>query len=439
MLYRFLKFLMKIGIRSYYKEVKVVGRQFLSHEGPTILIANHPNTLMDALMVGFASKNQIYFMAKGTFFSSKFKSWLLKNLNMIPVNRRGEKAVSGVSNQDSFEACYRLLEQGKTIVIFPEGNSFKERRLRELKLGAAKIALEVEKRNQGKLNLQIIPLGINYQKAEKFRSSVLIQVGKGIMANSYLKEYEKEGNKVAKKLTAVFRLALERQLVSIDTLEQEQLAESLVELLSSRYLQNDGRGVQGKISFLREIQLKLEEVEISKPYQIEEIQGLVLEIKTKLEDFNVPADFLDRRFRLKMFLRQIITSVLILLVGLPLFLFGFIHAITAYKLSDFLVPKITQEVEYFAPIYLLLGLILYPLTFGLFVYFVSPYFDLSTLEKVGYFISMPITALIAYSMKDYLKHVIYKWKFVQLMVNQKDVMDELQRKRSVLRQLLFNE
>jgi 1-acyl-sn-glycerol-3-phosphate acyltransferase len=439
MLYRFLKFLMKIGILSYYKEVKVVGKQFLSHDGPTILIANHPNTLMDALMVGFASKNQIYFMAKGTFFSSKFKSWLLRNLNMIPVNRKGEKAVSGVSNQDSFEACYRLLEQGKTIVIFPEGNSFKERRLRELKLGAAKIALEVEKRNQGKLNLQVIPLGINYQKAEKFRSSVLIQVGKGITAANYLKEYEVEGNKTVKKLTQVFRSALERQLVSIDTMEQEELAENLAELLSSRYLQNKGKGVQGKISFLREIQLKLEEIEIAMPYQIQEIQTLVFEIKQKLETFNVPADFLDRRFRLKMFLRQIVTSTLILLVGLPLFVFGFIHAIIPYKLSDYLVPKITREVEYFAPIYLLLGLILYPITFGFFVFFLGPRFDFTTLEKGLYFISMPITALIAYSMKDYLKHIIDKWKFVQLMINQKDVMEELQQKRSVLRQLLFNE
>jgi 1-acyl-sn-glycerol-3-phosphate acyltransferase len=53
-----------------------------------------------------------------------------------------------VSNQDSFDACYRVLEEGKTLVIFPEGTSFLERHLRELKSGTARIGLEVEKRNQ---------------------------------------------------------------------------------------------------------------------------------------------------------------------------------------------------------------------------------------------------------------------------------------------------
>jgi hypothetical protein len=35
-----------------------------------------------------------------------------------------------------------------------------ERQLRELKSGTARIALEVEQRNAGKLNLKVVPIGI---------------------------------------------------------------------------------------------------------------------------------------------------------------------------------------------------------------------------------------------------------------------------------------
>ena len=41
---------------------------------------------------------------------------------MIPINRKIDGEVAGVKNNDSFEACYKLLEEGKTLVIFPEGN-----------------------------------------------------------------------------------------------------------------------------------------------------------------------------------------------------------------------------------------------------------------------------------------------------------------------------
>jgi 1-acyl-sn-glycerol-3-phosphate acyltransferase len=180
MLYRILKILVSIGLKSYYKEIKILNKKVLSTKGPLIFISNHPNTLMDAMMIGFITKKPVYFMAKGTLFNSKLKLWLLQNLNMIPINRQGETAVKGVKNQDSFEACYQLLESGKTLVIFPEGTSFLERQLRALKTGTARIALEAENRNNGKLGLKVVPLGLNYHKAEKFRSSVLVNVGEPI-------------------------------------------------------------------------------------------------------------------------------------------------------------------------------------------------------------------------------------------------------------------
>ncbi|MFN5032398.1 MAG: 1-acyl-sn-glycerol-3-phosphate acyltransferase, partial [Flavobacteriia bacterium] len=159
-MYRLLKLIVGLSIRLYYKKVKINNLPFLDVEGPVIIIANHPNTLMDAWIIGHVCKQPIHYMAKSTFFSSHFKKRLLTSLNMIPINRRTDGNVEGISNTDSFEACYKILEEGKTLVIFPEGNSFPERKLRELKSGTARIALEAERRNGGKLNLKIIPVGI---------------------------------------------------------------------------------------------------------------------------------------------------------------------------------------------------------------------------------------------------------------------------------------
>jgi len=169
MLYRFLKLLVGLGIRFYYKEVRVKNKVNLKTEGPLIIIANHPNTLMDAMMLGHVCQQPIHYMAKATLFDSKFKMWLLRSLNMIPINRIGEGRIKGVSNQDSFLACYEMLEKGKTLVVFPEGTSFQERHLRQLKSGTARIALETERRNNNTLGLMVLPIGLNYSQAEKFR------------------------------------------------------------------------------------------------------------------------------------------------------------------------------------------------------------------------------------------------------------------------------
>ena len=64
MVYRILKFLIGIGIRLYYKEIKINEKKYLNTDGPLIIIANHPNTLMDAWVMGMISKKPIYYMAR---------------------------------------------------------------------------------------------------------------------------------------------------------------------------------------------------------------------------------------------------------------------------------------------------------------------------------------------------------------------------------------
>jgi 1-acyl-sn-glycerol-3-phosphate acyltransferase len=144
MLYYILRLIVSIGIRLFYKQIRVKNREYLDEKGPKIIIANHPNTIMDAWILGYICNRRIYYMAKGTFFTSPLKRWVLNGLGMIPVNRKADGISSGVSNDDSFEACYRILEEGKILVIFPEGSSFQERLLRKLKSGTARIAIQTE-------------------------------------------------------------------------------------------------------------------------------------------------------------------------------------------------------------------------------------------------------------------------------------------------------
>ena len=433
MLYRILKLIVGIGITFYYKKVVRKNTHYLKHDGPMIIIANHPNTLMDAWIIGHICQQPIHYMAKGTLFNSKFKLWLLQSLNMIPINRSGESKAKGVSNADSFEACYKILEEGKTLVIFPEGTSFQERILRELKSGTARIALEAERRNAGKLNLLVVPVGLNYLKAEKFRSSVFVHVGRPIQVSNYLLNDEKMVGIQAKKLTEQFRIELESVLANASTKEEELFIHHILEIIQSKYYKEEFKSIEGEIELFRIIRDNLQAFNLTQPWLIQEISELVENIRWNVRKLNIKTDFLDRKFRSRMFFRQMLFSILFLLIGLPIFIIGLIHNYLQYKLTDKLIPKLTKDVEYYAPLAVLIGLFLYPLVYGLFVVGANQLFGLVFWEKLVYFSIMPLSGLFAYFFHRYMAHINYKWKYIFLMFNDREAMKELQEKRNKLR------
>ena len=52
MFYHFLRIVVIVGIRLFYRQIRVKNRMHIDTKGPKIIIANHPNTLMDAWMIG---------------------------------------------------------------------------------------------------------------------------------------------------------------------------------------------------------------------------------------------------------------------------------------------------------------------------------------------------------------------------------------------------
>lgn len=422
MLYRLLKILIGIGTRLYYKEIKIKNSKFLDHDGPMIIIANHPNSMMDGWIIAQVCNQPIHFLAKATFFNTPLKRKFLNSLNMIPINRKVDSHTAGVKNEDSFDACYKVLEEGKTLVIFPEGNSILERQLRELRTGTARISLEVENRNGGKLNLKVVPMGLFYSKAEKFRSSVLVNVEQGLFPADHLEEYKENNSVAAKRLTEKFRVHLERVLITTESSEQEKLIEDIFEIIRDVKTNNN---VEENTHLLKSIKDKLEGIQLVQPYLVEEIQNLVNSIQWQSQKLQIKTEFLNKRFRSKLFLTQLIVSVLILLLGLPLFIFGILHSILPFKGTESLMPKLVKNVEYYAPIAVLLGLVFYPLNYFILLSLATDLYGLNTLGKILYFAAMPITGMFALKFIQYIKTTSYKWKYLFIVSNEKEALKEL--------------
>ena len=439
MLYRLLKAIVWIGIRVYYREITVSNRNYLTQTGPVIIIANHPNTLMDAWILSYINRRKVHFVAKATFFNSPIKRKILHALGMIPLNRKADSAVSGVNNKDSFAACYNVLEAGGILVIFPEGTSFLERQLRELKTGTARIALEVEKRNNGLLHVQIIPVGLNYIDADRFRGKVNVQVGKPIQVNpTLLEQYNAHQGIAAKQLTAQFRTELNRVFVTIDDNRKEQLIDGLRGLFDTKYQKNKA-GVDNSIQLIDAIKQRLEEFSLTAPWKIADIEKQVSDLNQQLASTGIRADFLDRTYRKNVYSRQYVQTVILLALSFPLFLFGWLHNSLPYKSIGKLVPTMTAEIEYHAPLTVLLGLVLYPINYFLVIYCLSWFYPFTFWEALLYFISLPVGGFFAHGYLSTYHHMRSKRKFSQFVQERKRLFEQIKEARAALKALIFND
>ena len=116
--------------------LRVRHRERLPARGPAIVVANH-NSHLDFMVLlalfPFLSVPRVRPAAAADYFCKvKWFEWLARNfVGILPIVRGG--AQQGES--DPLEECYRALEAGQILLIFPEGTRGQPEQLAELKPG----------------------------------------------------------------------------------------------------------------------------------------------------------------------------------------------------------------------------------------------------------------------------------------------------------------
>lgn len=192
MLYTFIRWLTRIALKAYFRKVIVTGTENIPAHGPVIIVANHPSAFMDPMVICTITNRSLHFVTAGEYMGRGLKSWICrKQLNMIPVYRpSAARAGETVSNDGMFAQCYELLNREGTVLVFPEGNSVTERRVRKLKTGAARMALGARHASPDKTEVSIVPVGLNYANPHRFQSEVFVKIGRPITTAGFNADLE---------------------------------------------------------------------------------------------------------------------------------------------------------------------------------------------------------------------------------------------------------
>lgn len=208
----------------YYSRIYVTQREQVPESGPVLFVANHANSLLDAVMVGRAARRPVHFLAKAPLFSIPVFGPALQALGMVPAYRAADDASKLSKNLDSISQTAACLAKGEAVGVFPEGKSHDALTIEQVKTGAARIAGEAIK--QGADNLRILPLGINYERKERFRSVVWVNVGQPIPAKVWLNGGGDE-RKAVRELTGEIERRLKEVAVHLDEPAWEVILEDL--------------------------------------------------------------------------------------------------------------------------------------------------------------------------------------------------------------------
>ncbi|EPS94226.1 acyltransferase [Fomitopsis schrenkii] len=239
LLHRALRRVATWAVVAFFTEIHIIGSENVPRDGPIIVTATHHNMMIDPAVLStmFPYQRILHFWAKASLFANPVASYILTSAGNIPVDRKAK------DRRQLFGGTFKTLASAEAVAVFPEGTSYTEPRIVQVKDGASWAALEYakwarenpDKVRPGAESARIVTAAIVYTNKTKYRSNAIVEYGPPINMDPYLEQFlspdEGAPRAAVKRLTA----ALEQQLIEAtinapdwDTLYAARMARDLL-------------------------------------------------------------------------------------------------------------------------------------------------------------------------------------------------------------------
>jgi 1-acyl-sn-glycerol-3-phosphate acyltransferase len=175
MLSTFLKYWVRLALPFFAKRIIFRGSEQLARKGPLILAVNHPNSFLDAVLLGAFMHQPVHYLARGDVFRIGWVRKLFTQMKMLPIYRiRDGKDKLGLNDQ-TFERSREVLEKNGILLVFVEGFCEHQTTLQlPLKKGAPRVIEDCWRKG---IPVRILPVWLEYSSFTDYPKVIEIRMG----------------------------------------------------------------------------------------------------------------------------------------------------------------------------------------------------------------------------------------------------------------------
>lgn len=368
--YNFIRLgLVRTGLKFFYKKIRVVNKHKIPKNKPILLVPNHQNSFMDALLVTTHFYKTTSFLTRAKAFETPFMNWFLRSLNMLPVYRVRDGIRNIQKNNEIFQTCIDYLGNKEAVLIFAEANHDLRRRLRPFSKGFTRIAFDAEIQNDWKLDLYVQPVGVNYSDHQNSRNEVRVVFGDPIKVSDYQKIYEEDERRAANDLKNQTSDNLKPLIMHVPKLDQYPLVKvALDEMEPDRQKLSNPEYMNRLVSSVENKQTP--ELIASAEHVLEVAEKNSLSVRA-LANIKLPK------------LKRILLA--------PVYFFVWLNGIIPYQPARHIISTKIEDKAFDVSIKFVLGLFIFPLFYLIFTLLLL-LFGVPSIWAWGYFVVSLLTS-----------------------------------------------
>jgi 1-acyl-sn-glycerol-3-phosphate acyltransferase len=418
----------------FYRKTQAVNKHRIPKGKPIIFAPNHQNAVMDALAVLNTSGTNPVFLARADAFRQRFLERFLNFLQMLPVYRQRDGTGELAKNEEIFNITVGVLTRGNVLCLMPEGNHGNRRKLRPLVKGMFRIAFRAQEFFGEEDAVQIVPVGLDYEKYTNFRTKLFLNFGKPIPVSEYFSVYQDNPARAINALRNRLSEELPQYMIDIQSEEYYDTYFNL-RIIYNRsmrsHLNIQEKDLYSRFRADKEMIRILEETEKNDPERMQTLAGKVRRYTEGVEKLGF-RDWLFRRNRYSLLL--LLPLSLLMLAGLPLLIYGLIFNIIPYRLPLLLCKKF-KDPQFHSTVKFVIGMFLFPVYY-LILFIPVWIFTSPGWIKWAFLGSLPVTGFFAHTYYIWFKKLRSMWRYSLMTIGKNDLLRNLKELRKDILRLM---